>query len=117
MALAQATGPHQLVVQTSFLGDTVLTTPLIAELARRGPVDVVVTPASAPLLARNPDIHELFVYDKRGADAGQQLKVLEIRREVDRTACSLACSPSDRSPTWGASRTGCTSGTGRWWSI
>ncbi|HEY2896517.1 MAG TPA: glycosyltransferase family 9 protein [Gemmatimonadaceae bacterium] len=70
MALAAATGPHQLVVQTSFLGDTVLTTPLIAELARRGPVDVVVTPASAPLLARNPDIHELFVYDKRGADGG-----------------------------------------------
>jgi heptosyltransferase-2 len=70
MALAAATGPHQLVVQTSFLGDTVLTTPLIAELAKRGPVSVVVTPASAPLLARNPDIHELFVYDKRGADAG-----------------------------------------------
>ena len=70
MALARATGPHQLVVQTSFLGDTVLTTPLIAELAKRGPVDVVVTPASAPLLARNPDIRELFVYDKRGADAG-----------------------------------------------
>ena len=70
MALATATGPHQLVVQTSFLGDTVLTTPLIAELAQRGPVRVVVTPASAPLLARNPDIDELFVYDKRGADAG-----------------------------------------------
>ena len=70
MALAAATGPHQLVVQTSFLGDTVLTTPLIAELAKRGPVSVVVTPASAPLLARNPDIHQLFVYDKRGADAG-----------------------------------------------
>ena len=70
MPLASATGPHQLVVQTSFLGDTVLTTPLIAELATRGPVSVVVTPASAPLLARNRDIHELFVYDKRGADAG-----------------------------------------------
>lgn len=70
MALATATGPQQLVVQTSFLGDTVLTTPLIAELARRGPVDVVVTPASAPLLAGNPDIRRLFVYDKRGADAG-----------------------------------------------
>ena len=70
MALATATGPQQLVVQTSFLGDTVLTTPLIAELARRGPVDVVVTPASAPLLAGNPDIRRLFVYDKREADAG-----------------------------------------------
>jgi len=70
MALASATGQHQLVIQTSFLGDTVLTTPLVAELARRGPVDVVVTPSSAPLLAGNPDIHQLFVYDKRGADAG-----------------------------------------------
>ncbi len=70
MTVASATGPHQLVVQTSFLGDTVLTTPLIAELARRGPVSVVVTPASAPLLANNPSIHRLLVYDKRGADAG-----------------------------------------------
>jgi heptosyltransferase-2 len=59
-----------LVIQTSFLGDMVLTTPLIAELARRGPVDVVATPASAPLLANNPDVREVIVYDKRGADAG-----------------------------------------------
>lgn len=80
MALASATGPHQLVVQTSFLGDTVLTTPLIAELATRGPVSVVVTPASAPLLAGNPDIHELFVYDKRGSDAG----LLGFRRLAQR---------------------------------
>ena len=48
----------------------VLTTPLIAELARRGPVDVVAIPASAPLLANNPDVREVIVYDKRGADAG-----------------------------------------------
>jgi heptosyltransferase-2 len=59
-----------LVIQTSFLGDTVLTTPLIAELARRGPVDVVVTPASAPLLKNNPDVRELIVYDKRGDARG-----------------------------------------------
>ena len=36
-----------LVVQTSYLGDVVLTTPLIALLARSGPVDVVTTPAAA----------------------------------------------------------------------
>ncbi len=59
-----------LVLQTSFLGDTVLTTPLIAALAKRGPVDVVVTPQSAPLLANNPDIREVIVYDKRGRDRG-----------------------------------------------
>ena len=59
-----------LVIQTSFLGDMVLTTPLIAELARRGPVDVVAIPASAPLLANNPDVRHVIVYDKRGADGG-----------------------------------------------
>jgi heptosyltransferase-2 len=59
-----------LVIQTSFLGDMVLTTPLIAELARRGPVDVVAIPASAPLLANNPDVRDVIIYDKRGTDGG-----------------------------------------------
>jgi heptosyltransferase-2 len=68
--VSEARGAVSLVVQTSFLGDTVLTTPLIATLAGRGAVDVVTTPAAAPLLANNPDIRRLFVYDKRGADAG-----------------------------------------------
>jgi heptosyltransferase-2 len=58
------------VVQTSFLGDMVLTTPLLAELASRGPVDVVATPASAPLLANHPAVREVIVYDKRGRDRG-----------------------------------------------
>lgn len=59
-----------LVIQTSFLGDTVLTTPLIAELARRGPVDVVTTPASAALLSNHPAIRAVIPYDKRGTDSG-----------------------------------------------
>jgi heptosyltransferase II len=59
-----------LVVQTSFLGDTVLTTPLLAQLAHRGPVDVVTTPAAAPLLAGHPAVREVIAYDKRGVDAG-----------------------------------------------
>ena len=59
-----------LVVQTSFLGDVVLTTGLIAELAGRGPVDVVVRPEAAALLANNPSVRRVVVYDKRGADGG-----------------------------------------------
>jgi heptosyltransferase-2 len=62
--------PSSLVIQTSFLGDTVLTTPLISELARRGPVDVVTTPASASLLTNHPDIRAIVTYDKRGRDRG-----------------------------------------------
>jgi heptosyltransferase-2 len=59
-----------LVVQTSFLGDVVLTTPLIAELAKRGPVDVVTTPEGSTILRNNPDIRNLIVYDRRDADKG-----------------------------------------------
>jgi heptosyltransferase-2 len=55
-----------LVIQTSFLGDVILTTPLIAELARRGPVDVLVTPEGAAVLANNPNIRNVIRYDKRG---------------------------------------------------
>ena len=59
-----------LIIQTSFLGDTVLTTPLIAELARHGPVDVVTTPASAALLRGHPSARSVIPYDKRGSDRG-----------------------------------------------
>ena len=59
-----------LVIQTSFLGDVVLTTPLLRRLAARGPVTVVTTAAAAPLLAGHPDVARLVPYDKRGADAG-----------------------------------------------
>jgi heptosyltransferase-2 len=49
----------------------VLTTPLLSALARRdGPVDVVTTPAAAPLLEGHPAVRRVIRYDKRGADAG-----------------------------------------------
>ena len=54
-----------LVVQTSFIGDVILTTPLIAKLAETGDVDVVTTTVGAAVLANNPDIRRVIVYDKR----------------------------------------------------
>jgi len=59
-----------LVIQTSFLGDTILTTPLLAALAARGPVDAVVTPLGATILRGNPSVRRLVIYDKHGRDAG-----------------------------------------------
>jgi heptosyltransferase-2 len=87
-----------LVIQTSFLGDTVLTTPLIAELARRGPVDVVATPASAALLANDPSIRKLYVYDKRGRDSGAA-GLLRLARAIardSREAVDGSTPPSER---------------------
>jgi heptosyltransferase-2 len=48
----------------------VLTTPLIAHLAGLGSVDVMCTPAAGALLAHNPSVREVVIYDKRGADRG-----------------------------------------------
>jgi heptosyltransferase-2 len=60
-----------LVIQTAFLGDVVLTTPLLAVLAERhGPVDVVTTPAAAPLLETHPAVRRVVPFDKKGKDRG-----------------------------------------------
>jgi heptosyltransferase-2 len=77
-----------LVIQTSFLGDVVLTTPLIRELAKRGPVDVLVTPQGAAVLANNPDIRKVIPYDKRGTygsalNLWQTIRELRSRRPYD----------------------------------
>lgn len=70
-----------LVIQTSFLGDVVLTTPLIATLTTRGPVDVVTTPPGASILANNRDVRRLIVYDKRVKDRGPSA-LLRIARLI-----------------------------------
>ena len=70
-----------LVIQTSFLGDVILTTPLIRELAKRGPVDVLVTPQGAAVLANNPDIRTFIRYDKRGT-YGSALNLWHTLREL-----------------------------------
>lgn len=77
-----------LVIQTSFLGDVILTTPLIRELAKRGSVDVLVTPQGAAVLANNPDIRTVIRYDKRGTygsalNLWQTIRELRSRRPYD----------------------------------
>lgn len=75
---AAAAGPSSprdaqpvLVIQTAHLGDVVLTTPLLARLAEQhGPVDVVTTPAAAPLLNTHPAVRRVIPYDKAGRDRG-----------------------------------------------
>jgi len=63
--------PSVLVVQTAFLGDVVLTTPLLMALAEEfGPVDVVTTPAAASLLVNHPAVHSVIPHDKRGSERG-----------------------------------------------
>ena len=88
-----------LIIQTSFLGDVVLTTPLIAHLARTGNVDVVTTPAAAPLLAGNPSVRRVIPYDKRGAESGAAgvLRVAARVRAESRGATAYLAQGSWRS--------------------
>lgn len=76
-----------LVVQTAFLGDIVLTTPLLRELRRVHPgasLSVVTTEIGARLLTEGLDADHLFVLDKRwnrsGTDSCREL-LRRLRRE------------------------------------
>ena len=69
--MAEIDWGNVLLLQTSFLGDTVLSLPLLAELRRRFPVKkltLLCTPMSRELLRDHPAIDEIIVDDKRNAD-------------------------------------------------
>lgn len=62
-----------LVVQNSFLGDTVLTLPLLSEIKRRFPrskLSLLCTPFGQELLSGHPAVDEILVDDKRKKDRG-----------------------------------------------
>jgi heptosyltransferase-2 len=62
-----------LIVQTAFLGDVVLTLPLLQIAKERFPsanIDMIVTPQAAGLLANHPSLRDAIVFDKRGRDTG-----------------------------------------------
>lgn len=69
--VARRSSPSIVVIQTAFLGDVVLTTPLLEALAREhGPVDVVTTSAAATLLESHPAVHRVIRHDKRRTARG-----------------------------------------------
>lgn len=84
-----------LLLQTSFLGDTVLTLPLIAEIKRRFPaahLAVLCNPAGYSILQDHPAIDELIVDDKKGADRGWS-GLRQKAQELKRQSFSLALTP------------------------
>lgn len=66
-------GERILIVQTSFLGDLVLTTPLVWEIRRRFPkalVAILCTSSARGLLINNPHLDKIITDDKRGVERG-----------------------------------------------
>ena len=62
-----------LIIQTAFIGDVILTTPLIEALKKeyqQSGIDFVTIPKSEDLLKNNPCIKNLIIFDKNGQDRG-----------------------------------------------
>ncbi len=71
---AQKSPPKRiLIVQTAFIGDVILTLPLLQEVKTHFPdaeVDFIAIPSSKNILENNPLIDNLYIYDKRQRDKG-----------------------------------------------
>lgn len=62
-----------LIIQTAFIGDVVLSTPLIEKVRDaypEGRITYVTTPVGASILRNNPNLEEIIEYDKRGEHKG-----------------------------------------------
>ena len=60
-----------LVIQTAFLGDAVLTAPLLGALKHRFPestIDVLATPEVADVFRQHPAVAHTLIFDKRGQE-------------------------------------------------
>jgi heptosyltransferase-2 len=73
------------IIQTAFLGDVVLMTPVIEELSRLYPqvqLDVIVRKGNESLLQHHPKIRQLMVWDKNTAKYKHLFQLLrKIRKE------------------------------------
>jgi heptosyltransferase-2 len=66
-----------LIIQTAFLGDLILTLPLIQVIKKNMPeasVDIVVIPSTAEILNNNPLVRNVIKYDKRSSSLVELLK-------------------------------------------
>jgi len=73
-----------LVIQTAFIGDVILTLPLMQVLKKKYPaagIDIVAVPRAAEIFANHPAVSRIIVYDKRGSEKGIG-GFLRIRRQL-----------------------------------
>ncbi len=72
-----------LVIQTGFIGDNVLSTPVYTELVdnfKEAKIDLLTTKISSELFKSDPRFNQVLIYDKRGSDSGLAgfLKILKL---------------------------------------
>jgi len=88
-----------LIVQTAFIGDVVLITPLIRETKNTFPsalIDVLVIPQTKDVLVNNPHIRRIITFDKRKNKLNAFIKTVRILRKQN---YDLAILPHSSVPT------------------
>ena len=75
-----------LIIHTAFIGDIVLSTPLIQKLKDLYPkskIDYLTLPTNQSVLYNNPNLNEIILYDKKGKDKGIKgfLRILKILKQ------------------------------------
>ncbi len=70
-----------LIVQTAFIGDVILSTPLVRSIRKTFPdsfISFLLIPQTKEVLANNPHLNEVLVYDKRrNKGAGEFLRIVK----------------------------------------
>jgi heptosyltransferase II len=72
------------IIQTAFLGDVILSTPLIRavqELFPLADVDVVVIPETAAVLKNSPYIRKVYTFDKRADKTSAFFRMIRLLRD------------------------------------
>ena len=72
-----------LIIHTAFIGDIVLSTPLIQKIKDTYPnseIDYLTLPGNKSIISNNPNLRKIILYDKKVGDRGIKgfLKVLKI---------------------------------------
>ncbi|RRD40769.1 lipopolysaccharide heptosyltransferase family protein [Leptotrichia sp. OH3620_COT-345] len=75
-----------LIIHTAFIGDIVLSTPLIQktkDIYPNSEIDYLTLPANKSIINNNPNLRNILTYDKKGEDKGIKgfLKILKIIKE------------------------------------
>ncbi|MFH1525119.1 MAG: lipopolysaccharide heptosyltransferase II [Bacteroidota bacterium] len=82
-----------LIIQTAFIGDVILITPLIGAAKKTFPesqVDVMVIPQAANVLINNPNINSIILFDKRKNKLKAFFKTLSV---IKKNGYDLALTP------------------------
>lgn len=84
---------HFLIIQTAFIGDVILATPVVEKLRRFYPeaqIDMLVRQGSESLLANHPHLHSVWVWDKSRNKYRNMVKLIRRLRQ-QRYDCIINC--------------------------